>query len=76
MRVDARKPEIDEMWMIEAPSPRCSSIGSAACEARTIAITSTDRPLDQPASSSPMPKPDALFTSTSMPPSAAPASLT
>jgi hypothetical protein len=58
------------MLMIELPGD-ASSIGSAACEARTIAITSTARPAAQPASSSPMPKPDALLTSTSMPPSAA-----
>ena len=61
--------------MIELPAAWASS-GSAACEARTIAITSTDSPAAQPASSSPMPKPEALFTSTSMPPSAAAASAT
>ena len=57
------------MWTIELPG-LASSAGTAACDARTIAITSTDRPAAQPASSSPMPKPEALLTSTSMPPSA------
>ena len=55
-----------------APPAAVRRHGSAACDARTIAITSTARPAAQPASSSPMPKPEALLTSTSMPPSAAP----
>ena len=39
----------------------------AAVEARTLAIRSTSMLTRQPSSSSRLPKPDALFTSTSMP---------
>ena len=47
------------------------SIGTAARLPRTTAITSTDSDASQPSSSSVIPKPEALFTSTSKPPSAA-----
>ena len=50
--------------------------GNAACVACTIAIMSIAMDAAQPASSSVPPKPDALFTSTSIPPSAAAAALT
>ena len=52
-----------------APPPAFSMNGIAACEARTVAITSMSRPLAQPASSSLAPKPEALLTRMSMPPS-------
>ena len=52
-----------------APPPACSMKGIAACEARTVAITSMSMLLAQPSSSSVAPNPDALFTSMSMPPS-------
>jgi hypothetical protein len=63
------------MWTMLLPG-EASSAGSAAREVRTIAITSTDSPAAQPASSSPMPKPEALLTRTSSPPSAASAAAT
>ena len=68
------RPEIDEMWMIE---PRVfSKWGSAAYEARTEAMRSTLMLAIQPASSSLAPNPEALLTSTSMPPSACAAAAT
>ncbi len=72
-RSEGRKPEIDEMLMTELPIER-SIIGSAACVARTVAMMSTESPAAHAASSSPMPNPDVLLTSTSRPPSSAAAS--
>ena len=64
------------LTMLPPPLSRgeASRKGSAAWLARTTAITSTFSEAAQPASSSDMPKPEALFTSTSIPPSAAAAS--
>src|SRR5436190_20362190 len=73
-RVAERKPAIDEMWMIDPPAR--SRKGRAACEARTLAMRSTSMLMRQPSSSSALPKPEALFTRMSMPPSASAASFT
>jgi hypothetical protein len=62
------------MLMMQAPVP-CSRNGVAAWPVRTVAIISTDIAPAQPSSSSLMPKAEALLTRTSMPPSAAAASL-
>ncbi|MNC89255.1 hypothetical protein D3C83_51610 [compost metagenome] len=52
------------------PPPAFWMKGIAACEARIEAIMSTAMPAAQPSSSSFDPKPEALLTSTSIPPSA------
>jgi hypothetical protein len=63
----------ETLMMLPFVASRC---GSAAWVARTVAITSTESPCAQCSSVSWEPKPEALFTSTSIPPSARAASAT